>query len=352
MVFPMAHPLRALPPNTRGSLPPHWIQLRRGTWKAHGIFSALDQGRPVPSSAFHFVMNTTPLNSSITASEALNLFEIGQDDLERVRRFGAICLPHLDLYIEKFYAWLTKQSLYSQWFTPENLPRIQQQQKAYWREFFAAKIDEAYMRQRETLGVVHARIGLPLPSYFASVDLSFRIWVEQIYDGSLSASDYSATLVSFTKMLHLDTNVVVESYNQMTSKQILDQRKAILEMATPVTSIWKDILLLPIVGFIDSKRATEIMSSVLEKIAAVRAKVLILDISGVAVVDSAVANHLVKITKAAKLMGCEAVISGLSPAVAQTMVTLGLDVDRINTTNTLQDALEYALGRTGVKIST
>ena len=72
----------------------------------------------------------------------------------------------------------------------------------------------------------------------------------------------------------------------------------------------------------------------------------------VAVVDSAVANHLVKITKAAKLMGCEAMISGLSPAVAQTMVTLGLDVDRIHTTNTLQDALEKALAKTGVQVST
>jgi rsbT co-antagonist protein RsbR len=90
---------------------------------------------------------------------------------------------------------------------------------------------------------------------------------------------------------------------------------------------------------------------VLEKIAEQRAKVLILDISGVAVVDSAVANHLIRITQAAKLMGCQAIISGLSPAVAQTMVTLGLDVATINTTNTLQDALEQALGRTGIKIN-
>ncbi|NBV84943.1 MAG: STAS domain-containing protein, partial [Verrucomicrobia bacterium] len=69
-------------------------------------------------------------------------------------------------------------------------------------------------------------------------------------------------------------------------------------------------------------------------------------------VDSAVANHLVKFTKAAKLMGCEAIISGVSPAVAQTMVTLGVDVDHINTTNTLQDAIESALLKTGVRIST
>jgi rsbT co-antagonist protein RsbR len=257
----------------------------------------------------------------------------------------------MDRFIDLFYEWIEKNGLTQHWFTNENLPRVQAQQKAYWTEFFAARVDELYVRQREMIGTVHARIGLPLPTYFASVDLSFRLWVEHIYSGGLSHEDFSKTVCSFTKLLHLDTNVVVESYTRMTSKQILDQRKAILEMATPVTSIWKDILLLPIVGFIDSRRATEIMSNVLEKIAAVRAKVLILDISGVAVVDSAVANHLVKITKAAKLMGCEAIISGLSPAVAQTMVTLGLDVERIQTTNTLQDALEKALSKTGVKVS-
>jgi rsbT co-antagonist protein RsbR len=296
-------------------------------------------------------MNATPLNSSITAAEALSLFEISSEDLERVRAFGKLCLPELDRFIELFYEWQDERGLSKQWFTAESLPRVQGQQKAYWSEFFAGRVDELYLRQREMLGTVHARIGLPLPTYFAAVDLSFRLWVQRIYPGGLSPEDFSKTICSFTKLLHLDTNVVVESYTRMTSKQILDQRKAILEMATPVTSIWKDILLLPIVGFIDSRRATEIMSNVLEKIAAVRAKVLILDISGVAVVDSAVANHLVKITRAAKLMGCEAMISGLSPAVAQTMVTLGLDVERIHTTNTLQDALEKALTKTGFRIS-
>jgi rsbT co-antagonist protein RsbR len=296
-------------------------------------------------------MQSTPLNSSLTASEALALFDLTSEDLERVRAFGSVCLPGLDRFIDLFYQWFDQNNLTRQWFTEESLPRVQAQQKGYWTEFFAGQVDELYMRQREMVGTVHARIGLPLPTYFASVDLSFRLWVERIYPGGLSHEDFSKTVCSFTKLLHLDTNIVVESYTRMTSKQILDQRKAILEMATPVTSIWKDILLLPIVGFIDSRRATEIMSNVLEKIASVRAKVLILDISGVAVVDSAVANHLVKITKAAKLMGCEAMISGLSPAVAQTMVTLGLDVERIQTTNTLQDALEKALSKTGVKIS-
>ena len=91
-----------------------------------------------------------------------------------------------------------------------------------------------------------------------------------------------------------------------------------MEMSTPVAEIWDDILMLPLVGIIDSKRAQDIMTAVLSRIAETHSRTLILDISGVAVVDTAVANHLIKITKATRLMGCACTISGISPAIAQT----------------------------------
>jgi rsbT co-antagonist protein RsbR len=93
------------------------------------------------------------------------------------------------------------------------------------------------------------------------------------------------------------------------------------------------------------------MSAMLTKISEVQAKVIILDIGGVAIVDTAVANHLIKITKATKLMGCECTISGVSPAIAQTIVELGIDVGEIRTTATLRDALEAAFRDVGIKIA-
>ena len=101
----------------------------------------------------------------------------------------------------------------------------------------------------------------------------------------------------------------------------------------------------------DSSRAHEVMNSVLLKISQSRARVFIMDISGVAVVDTAVANHLIKITQATRLMGCESIISGLSPAVAQTIVELGVEVGSIRTTATLRDALELAFRSAGVTLS-
>jgi methyl-accepting chemotaxis protein len=122
---------------------------------------------------------------------------------------------------------------------------------------------------------------------------------------------------------------------------------ALLEMSTPVTKIWDGVLFAPIVGIVDSKRSVDIMNKALSSIADTRASTLLLDISGVAVVDTAVANHLIKIAKAAVLMGCKTIISGISPAIAQTIAELGIDLGSIQTTSTIESALRDSITRPG-----
>jgi methyl-accepting chemotaxis protein len=122
---------------------------------------------------------------------------------------------------------------------------------------------------------------------------------------------------------------------------------ALLEMSTPVTKIWDGVLFAPIVGIVDSKRSVDIMDKALNSIADTRASTLLLDIGGVAVVDTAVANHLIKIARAAVLMGCKTIISGISPAIAQTIAELGIDMGTIQTTSTIESALRDAITRTG-----
>ena len=122
---------------------------------------------------------------------------------------------------------------------------------------------------------------------------------------------------------------------------------ALLEMSTPVTKIWDGVLFAPIVGIVDSKRSVDIMNKALSSIADTRASTLLLDIGGVAVVDTAVANHLIKIAKAAVLMGCKTIISGISPPIAQTIVELGIDLGSIQTTSTIESALRDSIARPG-----
>jgi rsbT co-antagonist protein RsbR len=164
-------------------------------------------------------------------------------------------------------------------------------------------------------------------------------------------AQHVAMIESVSKLMHLDSAIVVDAYNQRIQEALTEQADSMLAMSTPVTEIWDGILFLPIVGLIDSHRAREVMNSTLAKISETQAQVFILDISGVGVVDTAVANNLFRITRATKLMGCESIISGVSPAIAQTIVDLGIDVGRIRTTATMRDALALSFTRVGAEIS-
>jgi len=121
--------------------------------------------------------------------------------------------------------------------------------------------------------------------------------------------------------------------------------RALQAMSTPVTPIWDEVLLLPLVGIIDSTRTDDAMKTTLDKISATGAKMFILDISGVPSVDTAVANQLIKITKATKIMGCDTIVSGVSSAIAHTIVELGIDIGEMCTTSSLRDAVAISLER-------
>lgn len=286
-----------------------------------------------------------------TAEELLELYKISDDDLKVIKVFGKHIIPKMANYVTSFYDWLRTQPEFEQFFSdPDKLAHVQKQQVAYWQEFFNARIDEEYVQKRRAIGEVHARIGLPLTVYFAAMNFSLRIFIEELYNGKLSAKDYNRAVRAVTKLMHADTAVVVDTFMKLTKQTISEQSEALMEMSTPVTALWEDILMLPVVGIIDSKRSQDIMNAMLSKISATQSKIIILDISGVAIVDTAVANHLIKITKATKLMGCECLISGISPTIAQTVVELGIDVGDVQTTATLRDALRIAFKSTGVEI--
>jgi rsbT co-antagonist protein RsbR len=201
------------------------------------------------------------------------------------------------------------------------------------------------------VGTVHARIGLPLNTYFAGMNEFLMLFAKLLDESEIESQARGQTLTSVAKLCHLDTAIIVDTYNHFVEETVTAQAKSLMEMSTPVTQIWSGILLLPIVGLIDSKRARDIMNATLAKIGETQARIFIMDISGVGVVDTAVANHLIKITQATRLMGCECTISGVSPSIAQTIVDLGIDVGRIKTTATMKDALAHALRRVGVEIT-
>jgi rsbT co-antagonist protein RsbR len=281
-----------------------------------------------------------------------DLYQISGSDLGHIKAAGEILVPQMDDLVTKWYAWLQTQPEYEQFFTDsEVLSRAQQLQRDYWGQFFAGEIDEAYVEHRRRLGQTHARIGLPLTTYFAGTTRFLGVMGELLAEDGLREEAKLATEQAIGKLLNLDVGIVVETYTRIEKETIEAQSRSLMEMSTPVTEIWNGILLLPLVGIIDSKRAQDIMNAALSKISESHARIFILDISGVGVVDTAVANHLVKITKATRLMGCESTISGVSPAIAQTIVELGIDVGTVKTTATMRDALADAFENLGMQLT-
>ena len=122
------------------------------------------------------------------------------------------------------------------------------------------------------------------------------------------------------------------------------------ELSTPLVPIAEGILVLPLVGTVDSQRAQQIMDVLLSGIADRRAKVVILDITGVPVVDTSVANYLLQATQAVRLLGAECILVGITPEVAQTVVGLGVDLHTLVTRSDLQGGVEYALKILGRRI--
>lgn len=124
---------------------------------------------------------------------------------------------------------------------------------------------------------------------------------------------------------------------------IEEQNAAIRELSTPVMEVWDDILVLPIVGTVDTSRSMDIMNTLLNHLVAGHAKCVIIDITGVEVVDTKTADYLLKVARAARLLGTRCVLTGMRPAVAQTLVEIGADISELATLRNLKEGLKDCL---------
>ena len=164
------------------------------------------------------------------------------------------------------------------------------------------------------------------------------------------AGDAEGLLDEFNYFMRLRDKmglVMVENFIRSREEIIRQQRADMLELSTPVIKVWDKILTLPIIGTLDSRRAMMMMEALLQKIVETGSTIAILDITGVRTMDTLVANHLIKTVTAARLMGARCILTGVSPAIAQTMVQLGIDLTQITTRAQMADGIKLALEMVG-----
>jgi len=147
------------------------------------------------------------------------------------------------------------------------------------------------------------------------------------------------------------SNIVAGNFVGERERVIRQQQEAIRELSTPVLQVRERLLILPIIGVLDGQRARQLTEQLLRGIRANRAKVVVIDITGVPTIDSTVANHLVQTVEASRLMGASVIITGLSSDIAQTLVTLGVDLSKVNAVGDLQGGIEEAERLLGYEVT-
>jgi rsbT co-antagonist protein RsbR len=285
------------------------------------------------------------MSHSLSSQSLLDRFDLSSRDLALLKEHGGALSDKIDAVVDRFYEWLEQQPEFTVFFSSKDtVERVKKLQKVYWADFFSGIVDQRYIDYRVHIGEIHAQRDMPNLIYFAAMLRFQLLFMEELQSRGLDTEERRSAVRAFNKLLALDTYVTSDQIAQFAKKRVIESGKAMLAMSTPVSSIWDGVLLLPLVGIVDSQRTQDIMEKVLSRIGESRARVFVMDISGVVTVDTAVANNFIRITQATRLMGCDCIISGISPNVARTLVELGANVGEVRTTATLRDALQLALG--------
>jgi rsbT co-antagonist protein RsbR len=279
--------------------------------------------------------------------------EFAGDDVNNLQGMNELAQRYADAVIDDFYEHLLKFEETRGFFADEQvLRRVKNQQKEYFLRLTQGDYDLAYMRNRLRVGAIHEHTGLPIKSYLGMYNFYLRNVAQRLVEAYAKRPQQAwAAFLSLMKLTFLDIGLAIDTYIASRERTIREQQTTIQELPTPVLPFREGLLLVPIIGVLDSLRARQLTEQLLSSIRSDRAKVVVLDITGVQSVDSRVANHLVQTVEAARLMGARVIIAGVSPEIAQTMVTIGIDLGRITTVGDLQSGIEHAEQLLGYQVT-
>jgi rsbT co-antagonist protein RsbR len=274
--------------------------------------------------------------------------EFGEEDIAALSGAHEMAQQYADPVIEDFYRYLLSFPQGRAFFQdPEVLHRVKGAQRDYFLDLTRGEYGDSYIKNRLRIGAVHQRVGLPFQVYLGMYNWYLRNVANRFFEAYQDDPKGALKLLlSLTKLVFFDVGLAMEVY----LRTIEEQQEAIRELSTPVLQLRPGLLILPIVGSIDSWRARQLTEQLLRGIANRRARVVVMDVTGVPSLDSKVANHLVQTVAASRLMGATVIVTGLSPEVAQALVAIGVELSTVKTAGDLQSGIEEAERMLGYKV--
>ena len=273
-------------------------------------------------------------------------------DLKRIATIRELVVSHAEEYVNSFFEYLEKLDEARPVLTNKSLTeRMRRLQREHLVSMVQGEYGVTYVTQRLELGLMYSRAGLELPVFLGAYHHLLRNVGAAVIQGfDKSAGDAFQNFMSLKKVAFMDLGIIVDVLMFERQRVIRQQQDSIRELSTPVLQVRDRMLLLPIIGVIDTHRARLITENLLAAIRSNRAKVIVMDVTGVATIDSKVANHLLQTVSAARLMGASVIVTGLSADVAQSLVALGIDLNKLRTIGDLQGGLEEAEALLGYQV--
>jgi rsbT co-antagonist protein RsbR len=265
-------------------------------------------------------------------------------DVERIMAIKPIVVRNGNEHVARFFDYLASLDEARPLFAkPEVAERARRLKAEHVIAMVGGKYGVEYVQQRIELGLIYGRAGIEIHVFLGAFDHLLKSIGDSVMKQFHDAPEEGfESFMSLKKVAFFDVGIIVDVLVFERERVIRQQQEAIRELSTPVLQMRDRLLILPIIGVLDTHRARLLTDALLRAIRANRAKVVVVDITGVGAVDSKVANHLLQAVTAAKLMGAAVIVTGLSSEVAQTLVTLGVDLSRLNTIGDLQGGIEEA----------
>ncbi len=286
-------------------------------------------------------------------SERKRFLDFSAEDVAILESINDLAEQYADPVIEDFYHHLMSFDVGKQFFKDRALlERVKRAQKEYFKDLTRGQYDRPYVENRLRIGMIHERIGLPLKTYLGMYSYYIRNVSNRLAEALREDPERAQRIFSsLVKIMFLDMGLAIDTYVFQRERTINIQQDAIRELSTPVLQVREGLLILPVVGAVDSLRALQVTEQLLKGIRANRAKVVVIDVTGVPSVDSRVASHLVQTIEAARLMGATGILTGLAPEIAQTLVTIGVDLSNVQTVGDLQGGIELAERLLGYQVT-
>ena len=285
--------------------------------------------------------------------ERKSFLNFGVEEADALSTLSGFTEANVDQIIEELYDHMLTFSELREFFPDDaTIARVKAMQREYFLGLTGGDYGPAYIERRRAIGETHYRIGLTPKWYLGAYCFyltSLRRRLNEEPNQTLER--VNTQLSALEKVMFLDMGLAIDAYMRPTEELVARQRHSILELSTPVLSLWDGILVAPIIGTMDTARARQVMETLLETIVRSESTVAILDVTGLPVVDTQVAANLVDMTRAAKMLGATVIITGISPELAQTLTRLQVDLSEVITRGTLRAGLSEAFAQRELQVN-